>query len=524
MSTLRTDTLQTTDSSFSIDVSALGAINDLTVSVKTYGAVGDGVANDTTAFTDAHTALPASGGTIIIPPGTYLINPTIFTKSVVLRGEGTSASVLKSSISTGDLITFKGAKSWAYDVGFDSISTKTAGAYIKFDASWYGGVENIYATKHYIGIDIDGSIGVDVSSLHFIDGTSDTISTGGAYVRVGKTSYCGGVNIDKVTSDINVPANKPTNGILLHYIDVATITNVLTIHCINGIQYAPAAGQFCALVKVDNCDFDTGVKGIFVNPVAGSKVLRCTVGNTWVGANSSDGIDVNGVAGAVDGFHCTGLIAISNGGLGCNVHGANAKNVTFSHCQSAGNALSGLQLTAGANASWMGGTLGATDEAAGNTLLGAAIELGCSGYVRGAKMDGNGSGVISNAAPTTFVTSDNSPYLREVFISSVTSGTGALTTASGNVFYKRENKLCTFTAALTITTNGTGATNISFTLPFTSAGNAEVFAGRGTVASGKALQGILSASSNTVVLFNYDGTYPGATGETLVVSGSYETT
>lgn len=48
------------------------------VSVKDFGAVGDGTTDDTAAFQNAIQALPASGGILVIPPGTYYLssNPT----------------------------------------------------------------------------------------------------------------------------------------------------------------------------------------------------------------------------------------------------------------------------------------------------------------------------------------------------------------------------------------------------------------------------------------------------------------
>jgi len=57
-----------------------------TVSVKDFGAVGDGVANDAPAFQAAINALPASGGRVRIPSGTYLLNtePTYKTKNIIL--------------------------------------------------------------------------------------------------------------------------------------------------------------------------------------------------------------------------------------------------------------------------------------------------------------------------------------------------------------------------------------------------------------------------------------------------------
>jgi len=62
------------------------------VSVKRFGAVGDGVADDYAAIMAAHDALPATGGEIRCPRGSYLHNARlVFTKRVRLVGEGASA-------------------------------------------------------------------------------------------------------------------------------------------------------------------------------------------------------------------------------------------------------------------------------------------------------------------------------------------------------------------------------------------------------------------------------------------------
>ncbi|MDR6551043.1 chitobiase/beta-hexosaminidase C-terminal domain-containing protein [Paenibacillus qinlingensis] len=45
------------------------------INVKNYGAKGDGSTNDTQAFYDALDAIPASGGTLRIPAGTYVLPP-----------------------------------------------------------------------------------------------------------------------------------------------------------------------------------------------------------------------------------------------------------------------------------------------------------------------------------------------------------------------------------------------------------------------------------------------------------------
>src|SRR6478672_5751896 len=46
-----------------------------TRSVKSYGAIGNGIHDDTAAFQAAINSLPSTGGTVTVPVGTYLIDP-----------------------------------------------------------------------------------------------------------------------------------------------------------------------------------------------------------------------------------------------------------------------------------------------------------------------------------------------------------------------------------------------------------------------------------------------------------------
>jgi len=81
-----------------------------TVSVKDYGAVGNGISDDTIAIQAAVDALPAStltsdptrysggGGTVYLPAGTYLVSsPVILTHNVRLVGAGNQSTTIKAS-------------------------------------------------------------------------------------------------------------------------------------------------------------------------------------------------------------------------------------------------------------------------------------------------------------------------------------------------------------------------------------------------------------------------------------------
>jgi hypothetical protein len=77
---------------------------DQVFNVRAYGAVGDGVTNDTAAFSKALAACGVNGGTCLVPEGTYLISasgistrphkPSVLS-GVHLMGAGRRASILK---------------------------------------------------------------------------------------------------------------------------------------------------------------------------------------------------------------------------------------------------------------------------------------------------------------------------------------------------------------------------------------------------------------------------------------------
>lgn len=69
----------------------------LPISVKVYGAVGDGATDDTDAIQAALAAVPAAGGLVYFPPGTYLLDETIELRTGVrVVGAGKDATYIKA--------------------------------------------------------------------------------------------------------------------------------------------------------------------------------------------------------------------------------------------------------------------------------------------------------------------------------------------------------------------------------------------------------------------------------------------
>lgn len=112
---------------------AFSAIGGLFFNVKdpTYGAVGDGVTDDTTAIGLAITAAVAAGGGIVFFPATtsfYLITSlSISAANITLMGVGPNASVIRSATTSANVISFSDntANTWKRIIGLGIVGTGT---------------------------------------------------------------------------------------------------------------------------------------------------------------------------------------------------------------------------------------------------------------------------------------------------------------------------------------------------------------------------------------------------------------
>jgi hypothetical protein len=79
-----------------------------------------------------------------------------------------------------------------------------------------------------------------------------------------------------------------------------------------------------------------------------------------------------------------------------------------------------------------------------------------------------------------------------------------------------------FQATTTVTLNGTAASNVQITLPVTPFAAKYSVTGFEAGLTGKQLCGVINPSSSVAVVNFYDGTYPGGTGSSQVITGVYE--
>ena len=89
-----------------VEASWANAVDEAVYGVRSFGAVGDGVEDDTSSIQAAIDALPAAGGTVFFPEGDYLCSGvTVTNHHAWLVGEGYSSRIINSS-TTGYAVTF----------------------------------------------------------------------------------------------------------------------------------------------------------------------------------------------------------------------------------------------------------------------------------------------------------------------------------------------------------------------------------------------------------------------------------
>jgi hypothetical protein len=219
-----------------------------TQSVKDYGAVGNGIADDTAAITAAITAVNgAGGGTLTFPPGTYLVSSAInVLAGVSLKGAGSTYSIIQNTSGSGNCITATNqVRFFIEDLGISNSGTST-GVGILLTGCSYLTLSRLRVTGHRISVDTIDVNSSNISQYHRIwncelitDGTSangrcvrmDGVvnvngSTGNHMVLGCQLSGSGGtaatlIEIKGLCSSISVvgnvsPPNNQTNGILIN--------------------------------------------------------------------------------------------------------------------------------------------------------------------------------------------------------------------------------------------------------------------------------------------------------------------
>ena len=284
-----------------------------TVSVKDFGAVGDGVTDDTAAVQAALTS-----GTVFFPKGTYICGPLTAPAGVQVRGKRNAVVKMKAA-SVGALLTLA-----------DASGASIEG--ITFDADY---ANNPLGTK---GIHITGGTSAFlISNVAVLNAKTAGIHQQGAYTGGGKVSNC------------LIKGNR-TDGLIFEGVDMVANGNL----CLSNGRFGILVTGDRALIVGNQCNGNGKVNpggagiqsnGAGIGVVGGNKPVvtgnYCYNNGDVANTLFAHGIQFNGVSNGT----MSGNISSNNSGSGLDFY--NSPYGSCSGNQSVLNAVRGIEVDTG---------------------------------------------------------------------------------------------------------------------------------------------------------------------------------
>ncbi|HUB89683.1 MAG TPA: right-handed parallel beta-helix repeat-containing protein [Dyella sp.] len=245
--------------------------SNVVVNVRDKGAKGDGVHDDTTAIQSAIDSLPARGGTVVVPPGTYMIDAM---NSIVLRS---NMALQLANDATIKALPNSSPRSYMIKVWHvDNVSI--TGGNIVGERQGHTGKGGEWG----YGINIQGSNHVHVSNVHISDCWGDGMwigALGWAPHDIPSTD----VVVENIVSTHNRRQGLsigPVNGVT---ISNSTFSNTQGTMPQSGIDIEPQTQGHASNITIDHCTMvDNRGSGLEVHSnVSNVTVKNCSFTNNY---------------------------------------------------------------------------------------------------------------------------------------------------------------------------------------------------------------------------------------------------
>jgi polygalacturonase len=230
------------------------SVGPTVINVRNMGAMGNGVTDDTAAFQAAINALPASGGTIVVPNGTYMINAL---KSINLRSHTRlsmwGAAYLKA-------IPNNAQRYWVIKA-WNANNVEIVGGHVVGERSQHQGTTGEWG----YGINVSGSSNVYVHDIQIADFWGDGILVGA--IGSGRSAVLSnGVTLNRVTSSNNRR---------------------------QGLTIAPATDVYVVNSNFTGSNGTAPQSGIDIEPMTQGTTQHVRLENTTVSGNAGNGLEVH---------------------------------------------------------------------------------------------------------------------------------------------------------------------------------------------------------------------------------------
>jgi len=365
------------------------------INVKDFGAVGDGVADDTAAIQAAITFITNAnkkGGKIEFPVGTYKITSTItLNYPMIFEGIGNSC-VIAPNFASGDSFVLTSAVDLNRDDGvqffnvhFKTSVVKTSGYYININGASYTSIKQCKFFNGYDGIGITGtaSSNTRIKDCHFANNTNFNID-------ITAVNSTGQGSVDIVLEDLWIIGQsnsiQSAAGVRVTSVGDLTLRHISTVWCGNGLALVPPGGiNRIQAMFVTESFFDSGSGyGIY----AQGKIDLLSINQTWACTNKEGGILLYGIdaSNTIRQVDLVNVVASNNqatiGGGDGLLFGQFASGISVIGGSFSNNVGSGIAVVAGAtNFKIIGATCGTSGEFPANQQYGIYVASGSSdGY------------------------------------------------------------------------------------------------------------------------------------------------
>jgi polygalacturonase len=264
-------------------------IGSTVLNVRNFGAMGNGVSDDTAAIQAAINALPSSGGTIVVPNGTYMINAL---QSINLRSHTRlslwGGAYLKAI--PNDAQRYWIVKAWNVN------NVEIEGGYFVGERTQHEGTTGQWGYD----INIEGSSNVYVHDTTLSNSWGDGILVGGT--GSGNTLVVStGVTLNRVTSNNNRR---------------------------QGLTIAPATQVYVVNSSFTGSNGTAPQAGIDIEPQTQGPTQQVRLENTTLSNNAGNGLEVHDY---VSNLALNGITAENNQGYGVYTDGPSGVTITNSN-------------------------------------------------------------------------------------------------------------------------------------------------------------------------------------------------